>query len=146
MPLSEQINQDLQTAIKAGDTFRRDTLRLARSAIKNAAIEERGELPEEKVISVLKREIKRRREAIEAYEQADHPELAENERRELEIIAGYLPETMSEEEIRAAVQEYLRTNPTNPSEAGRVIGSLAKQFQGKAEMATVARIVRQSIK
>ncbi|MEI7621811.1 MAG: GatB/YqeY domain-containing protein, partial [Candidatus Moraniibacteriota bacterium] len=102
MSLKETITADLKTAMKAGDTLRRDTLRLIDSAIKNGEIEKQKRetgLSDEEVLEVLGRAVKQRQDSIRQFEAGGRPELAEQEKAELEIIMPYLPAQLSQAEI-----------------------------------------------
>ena len=108
MSLKEKITSDLKEAMKAGDTLRRDTLRLIDSAIKNVEIEKQKRetgLSDEEVLEVLGRAVKQRQDSIRQFEAGGRPDLAENERVELEIIVPYLPAQLSQAEIETVVDE-----------------------------------------
>lgn len=144
--LQEQIESELTTAIKSGDYNLRDTLRLLKSALKNFAIElHKEELTDGEVTTVIAREIKRRKESIEAYQVANKPKLAEAEKAELNLLQKYMPELMSEEDIKAHVAEYLEKNPTTMSEMGKAMGALSGELKGKADMGVVSRILREQL-
>src|ERR1700736_6165400 len=105
--LRDEINNALKDAMKAHDTRRVSTLRLVNSALKNADIEARGQgqgpLTDDEALSVLQKMIKQRQESVELYDKGNRPELAEQEREEIAIIASFQPRQMSEDEIKAAV-------------------------------------------
>ena len=147
MTLQERLEQDLIVAIKSGQEKRRDVLRNIKSNLKNYKIDQKGgeELTDEDTLMLLGREIKRRKESIEAYQVAKRPELAADEQAEIDIIQPYMPEQMSEDDIRQIVAEYFKTNTKDPSQTGKSIGALSQQLKGKADMAVVAKIVREVI-
>lgn len=147
MTIEERIDQDLIVAIKAGEEKRRDVLRTVKSSLKNYKIDQRGgeTLTDEDTIMLLGREVKRRKESIEAYNTANRPELAADEQAEIEIIQPYLPEQMSEDDIRAIVTKYFETNPKDASQMGRIMGALSPQFKGKADMSVVAKILKEAL-
>lgn len=141
----ERIDADLIEAQKNKEELKRDILRLVKSALKNATIEKGSDLTDEEVIAVLNREVKKRKESIAAYEQANRPELVESELAEIGIIQVYLPELMSEDDIRTAVASYLAANPTTAAQMGQAMGALSGQLKGKADMGLVSKILRESL-
>lgn len=146
MSLWERIDEELVTALKSNDPKKRDTLRLVKSALKNAAIDAQKDiLDDEEVVKIISREVKRRKESIEVYEQIGKTELAEEEKAELEILNTYLPTLMSEDETRKIVTDYLKENPTTPQEMGRAMGALSGKLKGQADMGLVSKILRESI-
>jgi len=146
MSLRETIEQDLVAAIKGGDTFARDTLRLLKSSLQNQAIAENGhELTDEQVVSIIQKEVKRRQEAEALYRQAHKLELAEQEKQEVEIISHYLPAQLDEASIRSQITEYLQAHPTTLAETGKAMGQLSGQFKGKADLGLVSKILREQL-
>lgn len=145
MSLTERLEGDLVSAIKSSDEFRRDTLRLVKSAIKNQAIELGHDLSDEEAVTIIAKEVKKRKESIEAYNQAGKPELAEQEQKEIDLLKDYLPEQMDEAKIKEIVDKYFETNPKDPSKIGQTIGALSPQFKGKADMGLVSKIVREAL-
>jgi uncharacterized protein YqeY len=141
----DKIEADLLEAMKGGDELKRDTLRLLKSALKNAEIEKGGKLSEDDAIATVQKEVKRRREAVESYRAAGRSEQASQEERESEILAAYLPSQMSEDEIRSQIKDYLASNPATVGEVGKTMGQLSSHFKGKADLGLVAKIVRELI-
>lgn len=140
-----QVEADLLDAMRAGDTVVRETLRMLKSALKNAQIEKGSELTEDEAVRVAQKEVKRRNEAIEGFRAAGKPELAEMEAHEARILAKYVPAQMEESEIRTIIQTYLEANPATISQLGAVMGALTPQFKGRADLGLVSRIVRESL-
>ena len=91
MTIREKILDDIKTAMKEKDNFRRDTLRLINSVIKQVEVDERAEMTDEKVLPILQTQIKRRMDSIEQYKKGGRDDLAQNEQKEIDIINGYLP-------------------------------------------------------
>ena len=141
----EKIDSDLLEAQKNKDELKRDILRLVKSAVKNAAIEKGSDLSEEEAITVLNREVKKRKESIAAYEQANRPELVASEQAEIDIIQAYLPELMDEATIKQAVQDYLAANPTTTADIGKAMGALSATLKGKADLGQVSKILRELV-
>jgi len=112
--LRDDINNALKTAMKAKNERTVSTLRMVNAAIKNADIEARGQGKEapadEALLGLLQKMIKQRQESIEAYEKGGRNELAQQEREEIAVIAGYLPKQMSEDEMKAAIASAMRSN------------------------------------
>lgn len=144
MSLASRIQSDLTAAMKARDTARTGALRMLVAAIKNARVAagHTGEVTDEEVVELLGREAKRRAEAAEAYEQAGRTELAAKERRELEVIEEYLPEQLSEDEVRALVREIVEGGTT---ETGPVMGRLMPRIKGRFDGREANRIVREEL-
>ncbi len=146
MNLKEQLNNDLKAAMRAGDTARRDTIRLLLTTLKNAEIEQGGELAEPAVNVLLQKQAKQRRDSIAAFEQGARADLAASEQVELEIIEGYLPEQMGEAEIREVVRaEIERQGASSPQDVGKVMGPLMGKLRGKADGAVVQRVAREEL-
>ena len=146
MTVTEQIDQDLATSMKAGDATRTGVLRLLRSAFKNEQIKLGHELSEAEALKILQRESKQRRDSITAYNEADRPELAAVEEGELEIIAAYLPESLSDEQLGALVEEVI-AELGNPGAAamGQVIGAVMAKAGARADGGTISKVVREKL-
>jgi uncharacterized protein YqeY len=142
----EQIDQDLTTSMKSGDKTRTGVLRLLRSSLKNEQIKLGRELTEAEVLKLLQRESKQRRDSITAYNEAKRPELATEEQTELDIITVYLPQSLTEDELRAVVDEVVAgmDNP-DQSATGQVIGAVMAKVGAKAEGGAVAKVVRERL-
>ena len=145
--LRDDINTALKDAMKAGDARRVSTLRLVNAAFKNADIELRGQgkgpLGEDEMLALLQKMIKQRQEAIELYDKGGRAELAQQEREEIAIIAGYLPKQMSEDEVKAAISAAIaETGAAGMKDMGKVIGALKGKFAGKMDFAKASGLVK----
>jgi uncharacterized protein YqeY len=145
--LKDQLHTDLVTAMKARDTLRTSTLRMALAAITNAEVagKEAKELTDEDVITVLGSEAKKRREAAEAFAAGDRQELADKEKAEAEILAVYLPEQLSADEIKAIVTAAVESAGAageGMKAMGKVMGIVSPQVKGKADGGAVAAEVK----
>ncbi len=145
--LKDRLRTDLTTSIKARDGLRSSTLRMVLTSITNAEVsgKESRELTDEDVLTVLTGESKRRREAAEAFADAGRDEQAAKERAEAEVIADYLPEQLSAEEIDALVAQTideLGVRDDGMRAMGRVMGVLTPKTKGRADGGTVAGAVR----
>ncbi len=146
MGLAERLAEDLQRALKNRDEVRVSTLRLARAAVHNLEIERGRPLSDPEVQEVLRREVKRRREAIEAYRRGGREEAARREELEMAVLLEYLPQPLSEAELRALVAEGIReTGAAGPRDAGRVVGWVMGRAQGRAEGKRVAELVQEAL-
>src|SRR4026209_1215223 len=105
--LSEQIRNDLTAAMKAQEKDRLSTLRMLQSAIKNEQINSGHELSDEEAMTVIRKAVKQRLDSIEQYTKGNRPELAEKERREMEILRAYMPPELTDEEIETGVREVI---------------------------------------
>ena len=139
----------MKTALLGGDRFRGDLLRNIKAAILNEEVakQKRDEgLSDAEVETVLTREAKKRNESAELYRQNDRVELAETEERELEIIQEFLPEQMSEADVRAVVDAKIAELGANDMKAmGQVIGAVKQQVGNTADGALVARLVKETL-
>ena len=150
MSLKERLRSDLTTAIKARDEVRSSTLRMVLTSITNAEVagKESRELTDEDVLGVLTSESKKRREAAEAFADAGREEQAAKEKAEAAVIAGYLPEQLTAEEIDALVAETideLGVRGDGMKAMGRVMGVLTPRTKGRADGGAVAAAVRREL-
>ncbi len=149
--LKDQLQSDLTTAIKGRDELTAATIRMVLTAITNEEVagKEHRELSDDDVVTVLGREAKKRREAAEAYDSASRPELADRERSELEVIARYLPEALSEEEVRAIVDAAVGQVTAGGASGGQAMGQVMKlvqpQIKGRADGGAVAAMVKAAL-
>lgn len=146
--LKSKLQSDLNEAIKSRNTVVAETIRMILSAITNEEVagKEKKELSEAEVITVLTREAKKRREAAEAFEQGGRADRAAAERAEGEVIAGYLPEQLSEEQINKLIAETIAAvGAAGPSDMGKVMGALKAKVVGKADGAVVSSLVKAAL-
>ena len=142
MTLRERIQSDITTAMRSGDTLRRDTLRMAESAIYNAEKRDRRTLGDDEVAALIAREVKTRRESIDAFRKGGREDLAAKEEAEIGVLAGFLPEQLGEAEIAALVDEAIAaTSPSGPRDMGKVMGWLAPRTKGRADGRVVSQVV-----
>jgi uncharacterized protein len=139
----EQLQADIREAMKSGDDERRNTLRLMIAAIKQEEVDRQAELDEAGVQAVLAKQAKQRRESIADYEAAGRTEMAAQEKSELAIIAHYLPQMMSREEIeQLATAVIAEVGAVDSKSMGVVMGRLMPQVKGKADGRLVNEVVR----
>jgi len=148
--LYERITKDYMQAVKNKDTLRIEVLSLLRSAIKYREIDlrEKGkELNDDEVIDVINKEIKKRKEAIELYKQGERFDLAEKEEKELKILEEYLPEKLSEEEIKGIVKQIIeKVEAKDMKDFGKVMKYAMVELRGRADGETVRKIVEDLLK
>lgn len=142
MTLKDEIQQALKGALKRRQGVEVSTLRLLLSEIKYAEIAQQKPADDGKVLDVIAREVKRRRESIEAFRKGNRSDLVEQEEAELAILMSYLPKQISREEIVAAAREVMdMIGAKDPSDKGRVMAQLMPQLKGKADGREVSEIV-----
>lgn len=148
MALKERLQADLTAAMKARDELRAATLRMALTSVTNEEVAGKAArvLSDDEVLTVLTREAKKRREAAEAFDGAGRAELASRERAEGEVLAGYLPAQLTDDElaelVRAAIAE---TGADNPKAMGQVMRVVQPQVTGRADGGRVAAEVRRQL-
>jgi len=143
MSLKARINDDLKTAMRAGEARRRDAMRLLLAALKQREVDERKELADADVVAVIDKMIKQRREAIAQFEKGGRQDLAEKEQFEVGVLQAYMPQALSEAEIDTAVAEAIAAAGAKaPSDMGKVMGVLKSKLSGRADMAKVSALVK----
>lgn len=144
MNLEEKIQNDFKEAFKGKEAVKLGALKMLRAEMHNAEISKRKELDKEEIIEVISREIKKRRDSVDMYEKGGRKELAENEKKEIEILLAYLPAQLSEDEIRQLVKKAVeQTGASGAKEMGKVMAVLSSQTKGRADGALVSRIVKE---
>jgi uncharacterized protein YqeY len=142
MSLLDQVRNDTKDAMRAGDRERVGALRLIVNELQKAHKEASGSEADE--VAVLQRERKRRVEAADAYRDAGRDDLAASETREAELISGYLPEQMSDEELRAIVGDVVaESGATSPRDMGKVMSQVMPKVQGRADGKRVSALVKE---
>ena len=142
MPLLDKINTDLKAAMRAKEELRLLVLRTLLSSINYAEIAKQKKLDDGGIIEVIGKEIKQRRESIEAFDKGNRPDLSAKEKAELAILQEYMPAQMSREEITAIVEKVIaEVGPKGPGDKGKVMQKLMPQVKGKADGNEVNSIV-----
>ena len=146
MTLAQRLQDDLTRAIRERDDVRRDSLRMAIAAVYNSQKAERRDLSDDEVVGVLMREVKARRETIEALEGAGRPDAASEERAKLDVISDYLPEQLATDELETLVRQAIdETGAQSPREMGRVMAALMPRVRGRAEGRQVSETVAREL-
>lgn len=143
MPLRDQINNDMKDAMRAGDTKKRDAIRLLTAALKQKEVDERKTLADPDVIAIVDKMIKQRRDSIEQFEKGGRQDLADGEKYELGVLQAYMPQGLSEAEIAEAVDASIaESGAKGPADMGKVMAVLKPKLAGRADMSKVSGLVK----
>jgi len=143
MTLKERINDDMKAAMRAGETGKRDAVRLLLAAIKQKEVDERIVLDDAAVVAVIDKMLKQRRDSITQYEAAGRQDLADVEKFEAALLTTYMPAGLSAEEITAAVAAAVaETGAAGPGDMGKVMAVLKPKLAGRADMTEVSKQVK----
>ncbi len=146
MSLKEKLTDDMKQAMrdKEGGKLRLTVIRMVRANIKNVEIDRKQELSNDEVLDVLAKEVKMRRDAVEEFNKGNRPDLVEGLEQEIAILMGYLPEQLSEAEVRTLVESAVaETQAVSPKEMGKVMAVLMPKVKGRADGKLVNTIVRE---
>lgn len=145
----QKLQEELIAAMKSGDEVKKSTVRMLISAINYYEIEKGGagySATPEDIMVVIEKQAKNRKDSIEEYSKANRQDLADKEQAELDILQVYLPEKMSEDEVRKVVDETItETNASSMADMGKLMGALNGKLKGKADMGMVSSIVREKL-
>lgn len=143
MNLKQQITEDMKAAMRAGDTKRRDAIRLLQAAIKQREVDERIVLDDAAVVAVIEKMLKQRSDSITQYEAAHRQDLADAEKYEVGVLRVYMPEALSDAEVEGAVTDaILAAGAKGQQDMGRVMAVLKPRLSGRADMGKVSALVR----
>jgi hypothetical protein len=148
MSLKEKLTADMKEAMKAREEGRQrlGVIRLVRGAIRQQEIDGQRELDDEAVLSVISKEVKQRRDAIEEFQKGGRDDLVRQNEAEIAILMEYLPQQMTEDEVRSAVQEAIAaTGASTPKDMGKVMKELMLKVKGRADGKLVNQIVRERL-
>jgi uncharacterized protein len=146
MNLAERLNEDMKQAMKDGNKFRLQTIRMVRASIKNQEIELRRPLDDNDTLNILSRELKQRRDSLQDFERGGRDDLVSNVKAEIEIITEYLPQQLTEEEVKAIVLQTMQeTGASSKADLGKLMGALMPKVKGLADGKLVNAIVQQSL-
>ena len=144
--MKEQLLQDLKEAMKNKDTLMKDTITMLRAAILQVEKDNLKTLNDDEICGIVAKEVKKRKESVTEYENAGRQDIADNLKREIEILSKYLPEQLSEEEIAKMVDEAIaESGATSPRDMGKVMGIIRHKTQGKADGKVVSDIVKEKL-
>jgi len=143
MSLKQQITDDMKTAMRAKDTARLGAIRLLLAAMKQREVDERIELSDADVVAIIEKMNKQRRDSISQYEAAGRQDLADVEKFEMSVLAAYMPQQLSEAEIKAAVADAIAaTGAAGQQDMGKVMGVLKPKLAGRADMGKVSALIK----
>ncbi|HFC8522419.1 TPA: GatB/YqeY domain-containing protein [Neisseria subflava] len=146
MSLKTQLTEDMKTAMRAKDQVSLSTIRLINAAIKQFEVDERTEADDAKVISILTKMVKQRKDSAKIYTEAGRQDLADKENAEIEILNRYLPQMMSAEEIKTVVEAAIaETGASSMADMGKVMGVLKTRLAGKADMGEVNKVLKAAL-
>lgn len=146
MSLKVRISDDMKAAMRARDAARLGAIRLLLASIKQREIDERIELDDAGVVTVIDKMLKQRRDSISQYEAAGRKDLADAEKFEVEVLTGYMPQALSQSEIEAAVaQAVAASGARGMQDMGKVMATLKPKLAGRADMAQVSGLVKAAL-
>jgi uncharacterized protein YqeY len=144
--LRERLQDDTTAAMRSGDALRRDVLRMVQNAVYNADKAKHTTMSDDEIVGVITREVKTRRESIEAFRKGGRDDLAAKEEAEIAILADYLPEALTEDELQALVNEGVAaTGATSARDMGKVMGWLSPKIRGRADGKVASGLVAQAL-
>ncbi|NLR75801.1 GatB/YqeY domain-containing protein [Leeia aquatica] len=146
MSLKVRVLDDIKQAMRNKDKVRLDTLRLLSSEIKQKEVDQRVELGDDDVVTVISRMLKQRRDSISQFDAAGRTDLADAERAEVEILTAYMPQALSAEELQEAVLAAIaEASATGPQDMGKVMPLLKSRLAGRADMAQVSASLKAAL-
>lgn len=142
----ETINNDVKEAMKSGNKFELNVLRMLKSALQNEKISKKHDLDENEIIAVIKKQVKVRKDSLKEYQEYNREDLVEGLNKEIEILTKYLPEELSEEEIDKVINDvFAELNPTSIKDMGNVMKELNSLIATKADMSLVSKKVKEKL-
>ena len=146
MSLAERITEDVKIAMKNQDKEKLNVIRMVKSAIQLAKIEAKHDLSVEEVIDVISKQIKMRKDSIVEFEKASRTDLAENYRKEIEILKEYMPEPLSIEKVKEIIDNaFDKIKPTSPKQMGMIMKEVTPQIKGKFDIGEVSKIIKEKL-
>ena len=146
MTLRERLRDDTTAAMRSGDALRRDVLRMVQNAIYNADKAKHTTMSDDDIVGVITREVKTRRESVEAFHKGGREDLVAKEEAEIAILRDYLPEALSDDELQALVDEGVAaTGATSARDLGKVMGWLSPKIRGRADGKVASGLVAQAL-
>jgi uncharacterized protein YqeY len=143
MSLKNKITEDMKTAMRAKETSRLGTIRLLLAAMKQKEVDERVELSDADVLSIIEKMLKQRRESIAQFEKAGRQDLADTEKAEIAVLSAYLPQQMSEAEVAGAIAAAIQeSGAAGPKDMGKVMGLLKSRLAGRTDMGKLSGLVK----
>lgn len=142
----EKITKDLTEAMKAKDTFRTSVLRMLKSALKNEEINKKSPLTDDEVLSIIKKQVKTRKDSMNEYISYNRMDLADSLQKEIDILNEYLPEELSDEELEKIINETItKVNAESIKQMGLVIKTISSEYGARCDMAKVSKLVKEKL-
>jgi len=148
MPLQQRLTDEMKEAMRTGDADRLSVIRLLRSTIKNKEIDKgKGQqLTDEEILQVISTAVKQRKESIEQFEKGGRQDLVDKEKKELAILQSFLPQPISDEELRIKIKEAIaQSGATDAKDMGKVMKLVVPQLVGRAEGSKISQMVRECL-
>ena len=146
MTLKETLSEDMKSAMRAKDSEKLATIRLINAAISQREVDERIELGDDQVLSVIEKMIKQRKDSITQFEAGGRQDLADKEKSEITVLAAYMPAQMSEAEVQAEVATAVtQAGASGPQDMGKVMAVLKPKLAGRADMTAVSALVKAAL-
>lgn len=144
MSLKETLLQDLKVAMKEKNTIRKNTIQLVRAGVLQIEKDNHVELDDEGVLDVVAKELKKRRDSLPEFEKSGRTDLIDNLNKEIEVLLGYLPEQLTEDEIKKIVEETIaETGASSMKDMGKVMGAVSPKVKGRADNRVVSGYVKE---
>ena len=146
MSLKEKLSEDMKAAMRAKESEKLATIRLINAAIKQREVDERIELGDDQVLSVIEKMIKQRKDSITQFEAGGRQDLADKEKSEITVLAAYMPAQMSDAEVQAEVAAaVVQSGASGPQDMGKVMAVLKPKLAGRADMTVVSGLVKAAL-
>jgi uncharacterized protein YqeY len=140
--LKQKLSDDLKQAMRDGDTIKKSTIRMLMAAITNAEIARQAKMEDSDILGIISKEVRQRRESIEAFKQGGRQDLIDKEEAEIGVLQGYLPQQMSREEIAEAVRKVVaEVGAEGPGDKGKIMPKLIAQLKGRADGREINEVV-----
>ncbi len=146
MSLTEQINEDVKTAMKNQDKEKLNVIRMVKSALQMAKINLKHDLSDEEAIDVIEKQIKMRNDSIEEFTKAKRDDLVKQYKDEINILKAYMPEQLKKEEVIKIINDaFAKINPTSPKQMGLIMKSVTPQVKGRYDMKEISSIIKEKL-
>ena len=146
MSLKEKIIADMQDAMRSKESEKLNAIRLLQSSIKQKEVDDRVDIDDESILSIIEKMLKQRRDSIEAFKKANRNDLVDKEEFEVKILQTYMPEPLSAEEVEKEIDEVIKsTNAKSMKDMGSVMGLVKAKVSGRANMAEVSKKIKEKL-
>lgn len=146
MGLAERLDADMKQAMRDKDKIRLSTIRMIRTAIRNSEIDQKKTLTDEEILDVLNRELKQRRDSLQAFEAGGRSDLVDQTQQEIAVLQAYMPTQLSAEEVRTIVLETIaEVGASSKKDMGKVMGALMPKLRGRADGKLVNQLVQEHL-